>query len=40
MLIKPRLSDFPRMDTSQIDALIDEGYRAAKERLERIPALL
>jgi len=28
------------MDASQIDALIAEGYRAAKERLERIRAVL
>ena len=40
VLIEPRLSDFPRMDTSQIDALIAEGYRAAKERIERIRAVL
>jgi hypothetical protein len=30
----------PRMDTSQIDALIAEGYRVAKERVERIRAVL
>jgi NTE family protein len=40
VLIEPRLSDFPRMDTSQIDALIAEGYRAAKERIKKIRAVL
>jgi len=40
VIIEPRLSDFPRMDTSQIDALIAEGYRAAKESLGRIRTVL
>jgi NTE family protein len=40
VLIEPRLSDFPRMDTSLIDALIAEGYRAAKESIGRIRAVL
>lgn len=40
VLIEPRLSDFLRIDTSQIDALIAEGYLAAKERIERMRAIL
>jgi NTE family protein len=40
VLIEPRLSDFRRMDVSQIDALIAEGYRAASASIEEIRAAL
>lgn len=40
VLIEPRLSDFRRMDVSQIDALIAEGYRAASASIEKIRAAL
>lgn len=40
VLIEPRLSDFRRMDVSQIDALIAEGYRAATASMETIRAAL
>jgi NTE family protein len=40
VLIEPRLSDFRRMDVSQIDALIAEGYRAAAASMEKIRASL
>jgi len=40
VLIEPRLSDFRRMDVSQIDALIAEGYRAAAASIEKIQAAL
>ena len=40
VIIEPQLSDFPRMDTSQIDAMIAEGYRAAKERIKGVRAIL
>jgi len=36
VLIEPRLSHFRRMDVSQIDALIAEGYRAATASIARI----
>jgi NTE family protein len=40
VLIEPRLSDFRRMDVSQIDALIAEGYRAAAASIEKIRSVL
>jgi NTE family protein len=40
VLIEPRLSNFRRMDVSQIDALIAEGYRAAAASIENIRALM
>ena len=40
VLIEPHLSDFRRMDVTQIDALIAEGYRAASARVEAIRAAL
>jgi NTE family protein len=40
VLIEPRLSDFRRMDVSQVDALIAEGYRAAAASIEKIRAAL
>ncbi len=36
VLIEPCLSNFRRMDVSQIDELIAEGYRAALESIPRI----
>jgi NTE family protein len=38
VLIEPHLSDFRRMDVTQIDALIAEGYRAAAASVEAIRA--
>jgi NTE family protein len=40
VLIEPRLSDFRRMDVSQIDALIAEGYRATAASIEKTRAAL
>jgi NTE family protein len=40
VLIEPHLSDFRRMDVSQIDALIAEGYRATEASIEKIRAAL
>ncbi len=40
VLIAPRLSDFRRMDASQIDALIAEGRRAATASMDAIKAAL
>ncbi len=40
VLIEPRLSDFRRMDVSQIDALIAAGYHAALASIEKIRAAL
>jgi NTE family protein len=40
VLIEPQLSHFRRMDVSQIDALIAEGYRAASASVEKIRAAL
>jgi NTE family protein len=40
VLIEPQLSHFRRMDVSQIDALIAEGYRAAAASVDKIRAAL
>ncbi len=40
ILIEPHLSDFRRMDVSQIDALVAEGHRAASEAVAAIRAAL
>lgn len=40
VLIEPRLSNFRRMDVSQIDALIAEGYRATAASIEKIRTAL
>ena len=40
VLIEPQLSDFRRMDVSQIDALIAEGYRSTAASVEKIRAAL
>ncbi len=39
VLIEPKLSHFRRMDVSQIDDLIAEGYRAAAASVEKIRAV-
>jgi NTE family protein len=40
VLIKPKLSHFPRLEVSNIDEIIAEGYRAAKVNIEKIKLLL
>ncbi len=40
VLIEPKLSHFPRLDVSNIDEIIAEGYRATEAKIEKIKLLL
>ena len=40
VVIEPELSDYKNTSLDNIDAMIDEGYRAAKAKMDEIKEIL